>query len=964
MNRKIEILSGALLLILAAGIFHSCAEEDFGMEPKPDKETLIAQGRYLTARSADSFVLVNPDKEPATFEMGTPYRLFAFAKPYLNEESNTTSRFNKVAWEGETPDGLHYFNLDSDPDKWFGFSALEGETAGSDGLVTLDFYGFTYGKKQEDRAGYIPVEGWTDDGKADPQNITRTEVVVNESDTTYLPDLMRGVLLDQNIFTAGVKPDDPSTEANEYTQSVMPFAHCFSKLRFQVSQQEDKDKKDADGNPTPAFGPDLFVDNIVVTGTYPTGTVNLSSGKVEVSGEKMGRTLPFTKNFRETKSNRVTTTNTDIGNMIIFPSDGNDLSNSDLADGYDIGLEITVRSSTREHISNMIQNTGGDINAPGAITEVTEGSTTWYKGTIVKPNIIDYLTPNPDNTNPVLHFKQNTSYMLIIVFQKDAVRIITVIPMVEEWLPGEWNEKGEPWQDQALGQPQMFDNIVWSDRNLGADHFDATGLDYEKTIGYYYQPHRNIPYFPFNVYDYYEKDPTTGKPSAPMTEVPTPEVKRKKNLYVTGSYSSTTHKVYPMVDESILNMMHQKYGKPTNGDWTFKANGSDFTWVVPKDPFLKNETNYYKNRPQMDIPETKPTNTYFDFYDGIWNDDNMHWDEGQQNQPVKGSWIVPSSKDFLTIFPSTPYAGNFAFRGGGMNSFPMQGWGTNSNNQKTANPIPADRTTLRVTVPFYYDGMEAPGKTEFNGKDVNEKAQAKAKYEQAWNILKKHKNSDNKRDPGTTHLNDNTYSVNPDYTFVVNKTTYHNLDIEPNGDPADGYASVYVISRDGDNLQELPPAAKSNKYQIQSWGTIYAIKRIYTSQAYRMRWRVRCAEGFGTSTQTVPAFYVEICRYRCNADDELTEDNYMNYDWDHPAATIYFPMCGIVEKGFYYNFGTECLYATSDALNTSGSAKVSVVQMKVTGDDPSNVYISVLTDMVDRNFGMQIRPIMGGGNKH
>ncbi|MTU95914.1 hypothetical protein GMD70_23055, partial [Parabacteroides merdae] len=53
MNRKYDILSTALLSLLAGGCLLSCQQDDFG-EALPDRETLITQGRYLTARSVDA----------------------------------------------------------------------------------------------------------------------------------------------------------------------------------------------------------------------------------------------------------------------------------------------------------------------------------------------------------------------------------------------------------------------------------------------------------------------------------------------------------------------------------------------------------------------------------------------------------------------------------------------------------------------------------------------------------------------------------------------------------------------------------------------------------------------------------------------------------------------------------------------------------------------------------------------
>ena len=551
----------------------------------------------------------------------------------------------------------------------------------------------------------------------------------------------------------------------------------------------------------------------------------------------------------------------------------------------------------------MLVNTGSvDANGNVVIKEtIDEAGTTWYTGTIVKKNIVDYYNTTSDS-KAYLHFRQNTSYMLIITFQKDAVRIITVIPQVEEWLPGE-GDADDPWQEQALGQPQMFDNIVWSDRNLGADHYDPTGQYYEQAVGYFYQSGRNIPYYPFKYENYNGYDEAGNKKKPDLKDMGSQDISNSNT-----TYTSTVFRFYPVVDDRLLRMTSSKV-------WTM-AN---------------------TQKPQMVIPESAPTDTYFDFLKGndngntgLTDEQNVFWEKGQQNQPVSGAWLIPSSKDFLTIFPSTPHAGNITFRAGGNNSTPMN-WNPAAMSEKVK--------VLRVTVP-YYDTVECTQPWQDNPSEM---------YKKAWNTLK-----DN-QDPGSTiyipGTNDRAYATSPGYAG--------NPSYEPDGDPEDGFASVYVISREEGDLVE-PDILKGKDiggekdWAIKSWGTIYAIKRIYTSQAYRMRWRVLSS----SEPAKNPRFYVEICRYRCNADSKLTVDNYKSYDWEHYAAKLYFTISGLGDwTGHYINFGTECQYATSDPIS---EGKTSAVQIKVSGDEASNAFIAVVKNVVNRNFGMQIRPIGGG----
>ncbi len=961
MNRKRYNICFGILLLLAAGCFQSCVqEEDF--EPTTPG-ALLSQGRYLGARNGSANAVLEDD-DTTQFAVNTPYRLLAFTKGYDPKNPDDTTpatylRFNKVAWEGATPGGLHYVNIE-EADRWLGFAAYPEEcTAGvvnsTDDLVSLDFYAFTYGKavgEGRPSTDYIKLEGqtedqteneWVHDNAVELADLKYTESIAKDETGAYtgpLNDLMYSRLLNRNIGNAGLT-------AATATQSIMYFQHCFSQLIFCVAQQYKEETVDGKTVTSPYF-PGLQVENVEVTNTYGTGSVYLQDGKVKPSGGLITRPLQFHDAYKAAHNGVVTTEEVEMGRMIVFPSHSTALRDTgDLPpDGYPVGLKITVKSTNREDIANL-------TGSPGTIAEETVGETKYYRGTIVMDRILDHVPDDTGatevgDTKKTLYFKQHTRYRLVIVFSKESVRIITVIPQVEEWLPGEVNDKGEPWQDQAMGQPQMFDNVLWSDRNLGADHYDPTGAEFEKTIGYFYQSGRNIPYFPFNTMDYYtdeyedrtrtvtETDKDGNEVTKEITEryykmktFPSPDKKRDKKLAESGSYDNTTHRFFPMVDEVLLNMKNKEWGRKAGG-----SNGPDRIWTISWEPA------------QLEIPQAKPQSHYFDFRrDNLADSENMYWDKPDGVQPVRGAWVVPSSKDFMKIFPTTPDAGNIAFRRGDDNNSPINNWSTHT-------PMSEAYTTLRVTVPYYTSEMHKMTDDDIKAdENLNWRNQD---YIKAWKLLR-----DND-DAGTTHLDayDNNNWSGPKAKC--------NRDLEPDGDPEDGYASVYVISRVGKDKYGVPELIKDDtysngkkKYMIQSWGTIYAIKRVYTEQAYRMRWRVICAETYGTEENRAAAMYVEICRYRCNKTDRLNEQNYLtDYDWDHPAATLYFPICGLGDNvGTYINFGTECQYATSDPIS---GGKSGAVHLKVTGDDDSNAFIAVLSKTVDRKFCKQIRPIRGG----
>lgn len=483
-----HIMAGAILCALAAAVLQGCSD-DFDKQTVPDFETMIREGKYLRARNADISLASDNSGNTAWFPIGTPYRLLVYAKPdpgtYGAEEAQepaTHARFNRVTQEAEA-NGFRYIDIEGNADILFGFTPLEGETGGVDERVSLDFYGFTYGEKAENVEDYIEIDGL--EGETRPEDGTlatlkRTERVTDGK----LADLRHGILLNRSVSTVNGK-------AAFSQQSAVPFSHSFSRLEFQYVQQPDDD------GVTPRYK-DLYIDDVKVTGTYNEGSVYLQTGKVELpEKDSYGNANLVSRPLEMTTRASVPVNQTDLGNMLIFPSDGNSLTSG--GDGYVVGLDITLKSPEEKVINNFLARSGSAEKAE----QKEDGY--WY-GVIRRPSVMN------SETNETLYFSSNTRYVLVISLQENTVRIITVIPQVEDWIHGEGTDE-RPWQTQYLGQPQMFDNIIWSDRNLGADHYNPSA-DFEGTVGYFYQAGRNIPYFPFNTTLYANEARDKGLPES------------------------------------------------------------------------------------------------------------------------------------------------------------------------------------------------------------------------------------------------------------------------------------------------------------------------------------------------------------------------------------------------------------------------------------------------------------------
>lgn len=287
---------------------------------------------------------------------------------------------------------------------------------------------------------------------------------------------------------------------------------------------------------------------------------------------------------------------------------------------------------------------------------------------------------------------------------------------------------------------------------------------------------------------------------------------------------------------------------------------------------------------------------------------NNSWEE-RDNQPAPPGYALPTQEQFQSIFPTTVFAGNITF-------LKMYDTGTDWNGETS---MDGSQKQIRICVPFYKD-------TDNNNADNN------TVYYRKWESL---------QDPGASPGERSYSNYGGPYRYSNN---------EPDGDPSVGYCSVYIISR---MYEDEIGKISNEEYRTKEWGTIYGIKKIGTTEAYRMRWKVKNADKTGTD----PRLYVEVCMYSCTKDDNLTLDNYRNYDWTHPVSQMFFPLCGEVEgrsntsnniwvgAGFS-SYGSAVLYATA-----TGDA---ALHIKITGDNPQNQYMSVVSNEVQTN-AKQIR---------
>lgn len=787
----------------------------------------------------------------SAFQKGTAYRLVMFTRGFTATDISEVPvlRYNGLATE--TALGTFQYLVVNDDrhinNDWFSFQSLENiddATKTETGRRSLSFYGFTYGEENAP--------------KLDKDAYKRTETVVNGE----LKDLMWGILVDQNDATAKFPCE-------------IPFRHAFSQLEFKVSQLESET-----GSGKGMYN--LGIESIAVTGTYQIGTVDLFTGKTTLNAEnkygKEGRALPkMSVNYDLEKDEYIAVKNPDsLGAMIVFPSATESLSGD--VGKYTIGLKITLKGTEEEVkklVGNATQSSSGDYYTGEYIVKQVYSSV--YGG--------NDLTSDGSIAASPLYLQAGSKYTLHIVLMEDEVRVVTVVPSKVEWLPGETekdeNDVDQPFSTEVVGQPIFFDNTMWMDRNLGANEADPGGGSYNKTIGYYYQTNRNIPYWPYST-------KTFGNSYYPnqLISIPEPE-NRYLDTFTFSSWENPSFKVYPMIDENIMKEDSYSYY------WNSNASNNLF-YKLPsatENPNAKSYIFYWGNG-SADVPSGWTTNN--------------SWTK-RENQPAPPGYALPTQEQFQSVFPTTVFAGNITFL-----KLNYTGSDWDGSQSMTENLI-------RICVPFYTDGVNTTN----------------SKYLQLWKNLK---------DPGASPNIKSYYNGRYDPHFYISS--------EPDGDPSPGYCSVYIISRKGDDLYTLSIADDIKKYyQTLQWGTIYGIKKVGTSEAYRMRWKVMNAQ---TISGGIPLLYVKVSMYTCTKDDNLTADNYDSYDWDHPSSEMFFPLCGEVEgrntdpsrvSGFS-SYGSAVLYACA-----SDNA---ALHIKITGSNKANQYMSVVSNEVQTN-AKQIR---------
>lgn len=514
-----------------------------------------------------------------------------------------------------------------------------------------------------------------------------------------------------------------------------------------------------------------------------------------------------------------------------------------------------------------------------------------------------YDSWNAQNPESPLEFLPNYQYILVFNFLSDrGKRVVTLVPQVFDWLEGEGTTETPGYQEQDMGQPVTFNGVMWADRNLGATSAHPTRSydDWLKSVGYFYQYGRNIPYFPM---------PSSKDEDSKLwvyEDLSDAEILEKS--LITGGELKGTNKVFPVVDPVSWNLESGEYWyrpAPTTVDyeciWNLGDAGGGHTFCFSYDAAYSLEKLEKKSNGGQ-TPRT-------------WAD--------QSKTPCPPGWRLPTEEDFRGILPGSAYSGNITFR-----------VYTNLNNagswEAKINDKPYDEP----------DFENVFSKENIKEIKVLEKSGLYDKNEPAYDGRFPYVYRKEMEDFGGLAPEPCEYILSMDDDDRVCVRDRSGELREDDKDHIYNWGVVYAIKRQGTSKAyrmkweiELVTADPS---PAKDDSGVIAYDKPFRGVLVISRYRTSPMDGF------IP-----------DADGDYGE-SLRSFDWDHPAEVLYLPVGGIVNnwtEGKIANVGTETWYATNEMID--GNMK-KIMWFKFAGTETTSQSI-ILSDKSPLGDAVQIR---------
>ena len=343
----------------------------------------------------------------------------------------------------------------------------------------------------------------------------------------------------------------------------MDFKHAMSKVEFMiVKQDESKDDEKKLENVT--------LKNITVKGTHQSGTLDIVNGKWNY-----GDSDELDERNYFSGEQDITTTSTKVsGELLLFPN----------ADNEEVSIFVTLGNLE-----------GGDKTVTYPLRKVNEEG----------------------EDAGAFQFEVNHQYTLLITVLKDEVRTIAIAPQVYDWID-------ENRDDNYLGQPVTFANLMWMDRNLGAKSADCEN-DWEACRGYYYQYARNIPYI-------LDKEKYDAAPN----KIPVYPFLYTYNQYGEKVYSVDDVQTTVLTSQTIRGRKKIAVNPGEDGEYRFISD--------------VNNGGYWM------LDENGQEESFI----------NEFWTSSVENHPCPKGWRLPTKEDFASFMPditlNAPWSKGFNIR--------------------------------------------------------------------------------------------------------------------------------------------------------------------------------------------------------------------------------------------------------------------------------------------------------------